>query len=214
MSNYHYDEAATVAQLSPLPRRLLVLPALLAATRLLPAYVHFCNKTGRGDAESFFELHAALRREVAHGAALSESEVVQAANTVEAMVPSEADGWDEETQPYAEDAAAALAYAFRALAESSAQGAAWALRRAYEAADRFAQGRDDPPVGGAERERALLAHPVVQTELGRQERDLRDAAALAGSGSTVEQIDELLQRAVREAETLFPLASGARCTTR
>lgn len=148
-----------MAQLSRLPRRLLVLPALLAATRLLPAYERFCNKTGRGDAESLFELHAALRREVVHGAALTEFEIVQAANTVEAMVPSEVDGWDEGTQPYAEDAAAALAYAFRALTESSAQAAAWALRRAYEAADRFAQVGDDRAVGDAERERCRSRQP-------------------------------------------------------
>jgi hypothetical protein len=79
MHNHRYDESAAIAQLSRLPPKLMVLPALLAATRLVPAYVRFHAKTGRGDAEKLLESHAALWGELAGTSSLSAAEAKHAA---------------------------------------------------------------------------------------------------------------------------------------
>jgi uncharacterized protein YjaG (DUF416 family) len=209
MQIHTYDEPALIAKLSRLPRKLMVLPALLAATRLLPNYVRFHAKTGRGDEAAVLDLHAALWRELAGNGAMSEAELRDAATRAEGLVPSEEDDWDEETQAYAEDAAAALTYACTALADNDAQNAAYALRRAYDSTDFLAQRTDGLPEERSAREHALLTHPVVQAELGRQARDLDDVEALAAGVPTDEELDALLQRAVREAEGMFPAAESA-----
>ena len=75
-----------------------------------------------------------------------------------------------------DDALASLVYAIRTLETGSTQDAAWAVGRAYEAADQATIRL----LGGVQRglpetERMLLAHPGVQRELGRQAEDLADA---------------------------------------
>lgn len=75
-----------------------------------------------------------------------------------------------------DDALSSLVYAIRAIKTGLAQEAAWAARCAYEAADQAAIRL----LGGVqtalpETERAILAHPVVQRELGQQADDLAEA---------------------------------------
>jgi hypothetical protein len=91
------------------------------------------------------------------------------------LIPPEDDGWDDVERAYAEDAAAALGYAFRARMTGDPQEAAWASRRAYEAIDHFVQGKSS---GTTLDDAAILSHPLVQSELARQERDLNDLAAM------------------------------------
>jgi hypothetical protein len=138
-----------------------------------------------------------------HGDTMSRGDIEAAVDRAMHLLPSEEDGWDEETQPYAEDAAAALAYALRARLTGDPQEAAWACRRVYEAADHFVIATTGLPVGGSEAERVLLAHPVVQAELSRQRRDLNELSGLANSATQDSQIDEMRRRSEQEAQLFF-----------
>jgi uncharacterized protein YjaG (DUF416 family) len=128
MTLLQYDEAAILQHLNQLPARFRVLFALLVVMRILPTYRRFHEKTGRGDPVVLEGVAERLWSDIA-GAEVSNEELQAMANMIIGLVPTEDDGWDEETQPYAEDAAAALAYAVRARLSGSAQDASWAARR-------------------------------------------------------------------------------------
>lgn len=72
----------------------------------------------------------------------------------------------------ADDALASLSYAIACQIESSPQQAAWAARRAYEAADQVAIEFLGVRPGNASVEAEILACPIVQRELERQKSDL------------------------------------------
>lgn len=79
-----------------------------------------------------------------------------------------------------EDAAAAAVYTLRATRDSDPQNAAWAARRAYETADREVLGTLNVGEVGDSEEAYILQHPVVQTELQRQSRDLGAISEIDG----------------------------------
>jgi hypothetical protein len=109
-----YDEASNLQLLGRLAAPLRVVFALLCAIRILPLYRRFHSATGRGDPAALEAMAERLWGDIA-GAQMSAEELKSAAEHSLSLVPSETDGWDEETQPFAEDAAAALAYAFLSL---------------------------------------------------------------------------------------------------
>ncbi|MGF1526863.1 MAG: DUF416 family protein [Candidatus Competibacterales bacterium] len=88
------------------------------------------------------------------------------------LLPEEQDQWAP-FHVYADHAIASLAYTIRCLLKPDAQEAAWSARRAYEAADQAAIRDLDVQTGAADSEARILAHPIVQRELQRQQRDLR-----------------------------------------
>lgn len=85
------------------------------------------------------------------------------------LMPDDNDEWDVR-HTLAEDAVSSAAYSFRALLTSAPQEAAWAARRAYEAADQASiiNLRDQSTFTEFE----VLSHKYVQRELGRQLRDI------------------------------------------
>lgn len=95
----------------------------------------------------------------------------------------------------AEDALAAAAYALRYVDDGEVQNAVWAARRAYEAADSFAGEKLPDGTFDSAREAGILRHPVVQTELRRQRRDLQE---IMGSGGDPARLVDVLQRAMNE----------------
>lgn len=203
MNVLRHNEAADIQMLKALSAPCRVLFAALCATRIEPTYQRFCERTGRGDPVALRSLFERLWRDLS-GDLMTSDEVQAAADRAMELVPSEDDGWDEQTQPYAEDVAAALAYAFRARLSGDPKEAAWAGRRVYEAADHFAGAmvvrtskvsRND--------EFAIVSHPVVQAELARQQRDLRDLAELDRAGAVAVPLSEMRARSEREASTFF-----------
>jgi hypothetical protein len=128
------------------------------------------------------------------------------ANTIIGLVPSEDDGWDEETQPYAEDAAAALAYAVRARLSGSAQDASWAARRVYEAIDHYVTATSGLSVNSPEAEVKILSDARIQAELARQTRDLEELAELSKRAAGNEDLREKRGRSEREADNFFDIA--------
>jgi len=198
MTMHKYDEADRLQHVEGLSSRGRVVFALLCAARLLPQYRRFHESTQRGDPRAVEALAERLWQHVM-GRQVSQEDLERAVDQCMDLIPTEDDGWDEQTQPYAEDAAAALAYAFRAAQAGNSQEAVWASRRAYEAMDHFA-GRE---TGNASYdEKARIQHPAVQTELSRQLRDIAELREL-GESNDVQIVKRLRQRAKREATATF-----------
>ena len=149
-------------------------------------------------AERLFGLYALGGRERLRAAldlAWAESDDAAALESArvaaEALVPAEDDDWVE-ASTYAQNAAAAVAYALRTRLTDHPQEAAWAARQVYDAADHAAQQR----VEGFD-EDALAAQPVVQEALAGIAADLETALA--------EDVQRLREQAMRGAATLASL---------
>lgn len=71
-----------------------------------------------------------------------------------------------------EDALSSVAYAIRCFIDPKPQEAAWAARRAYEAADQAAIRALRVRPGSPASEDIILSHYFVQRELSRQDRDI------------------------------------------
>jgi hypothetical protein len=200
-SHLQDDETATVAAIGRLPPRFRALFALLAALRILPAYRRFHEKTGRGDADKLESTAERLWRDLAESA-MTNRELKSALRATEKLIPQEGEGWDE-TLPNAEDAATALAYALDARIKGSPQDAAGAADRAIEVSYRFAVASIAGDSDVFPKHDVTLSHPVVQAELRRQQRDLRQLAVLAQEEAPQSRFAELWKRSEREAKTFF-----------
>jgi uncharacterized protein YjaG (DUF416 family) len=198
MQHLLYDEAANVRRLAQLPAPLRVAFALLSGMRILPRYRCFHAATGRGDPASLEAIAERLWGDVL-GDRMSNDEIKSTADSCLALVPSEEDGWDEATQPFAEDAAAAVAYAVRSRLTGEPQEGAWAARRAYETVERYVVATTGLSLDDPEDELTVLSHPLVQAELARQQRDLEDLTALSAEASTHSALRHLRDRSQQEA---------------
>lgn len=198
MTIERYEEADRLRRVNELSPRGRVAFALLCATRLVPQYRRFHEKTGRGDPQRVEELAVMLWQHLTT-ARMSTDDLEQAVEHCMDLIPTEDDGWDDEVQASAEDAGAALAYAYRAAVTGDAQEAVWASRRAYEAMDHFA-GRHE--TGSEYDEDARLRHPAVQSELSRQVLDI-DALRQLDDSNDTQSLEHLRHRAEQEAVSVF-----------
>jgi len=103
------------------------------------------------------------------------------------MLPEESDDWATKKHALADDALSSLAYAIRCLLTPEPQEAAWAARRAYEAADQAAILVLGVHLGSPNAEAAIKAHSFVQRELARQQTDISLLRA--------DSVDEVQRRA-------------------
>lgn len=196
-----FNESDTIEMLRRLSPGFRVAFALLSSFRILPTYRRFHAKTGRGDPATLESTAAELWRDITQHR-LSDTEIQMAAARCMELVPSE-QGWDEDTQPYAEDAAAAVAYAVRARLNGDPQEAAWAGRRVYEAIDHFINAQKEvSATTDPDDQLNVLAHPLVQAELLRQQRDLHELGEMEKMASP-EGLEGLRERSVREAGVFF-----------
>ena len=195
MTMLHYNEAALVRELDRVGDKSRVAFAASCAERLFPAYEDFCRRADRGDRATLTWILARVWKHLL-GDQMSSEHVRETLGRCIELIP----GDDEEPwvdgQAYADDAASAIAYTLRALDSGESQEAAWAARRAYEAADHHVVHRL-----GIEGELQILAHPIVQTEFCRQRRDLEELLG-APEGSTALFV-RLRDRAKAEASTFF-----------
>ena len=153
--------------------------AAACAERLLTGYAKYAAKTGGGGLAVLREILTRLWKDL-EGERMSDAEVDAAIKTCLQMIPQEeGSAWVPE-QATADDAAAALAYALGCRRSCRPEEAVLAAQRAYDALDEFVIYKEnvDTNVPGAEDR--VVSHPLIQTELARQQRD----------------IDELLQRLI------------------
>jgi uncharacterized protein YjaG (DUF416 family) len=120
------------------------------------------------------------------------------------LIPQEDEigaSWSEQAS-YALNSGLSLAYALRARLTGEPQEAAWAARVAYEALDNLIINREDIDTNKPGGEQKVISHPIVQTELGRQQRDLNELLDL--SDKDVQEISfRFRDRARAEALSFF-----------
>lgn len=211
----HYDERELVARLEQLPPLLRAAFAAACAQRLLPAYVRFSERTGRGAPGELTAVLERLWRDL-EGKPMGADGLQRALDHAAGLIPDENEGEWAEGQAQADDAAAAVAYAVRCRQTGEAQDAGWAGRRAYEALDHLLRYSEDiglgpggptarlpPNLGALAEVEWALVQPLIQAELARQRRDLDDLLAVHIAGEAKDVIPRIRDRAKDEAETMF-----------
>jgi hypothetical protein len=199
-----YDESELVKALSGTPRNARVMFAAACAERLQPLYAWFHETSGQGDPDG---LRAAL--DAAWQAVLEPAgseDLGQWQEAAELLVPDEEDeGWVDQSA-YAQNAAAAVAYALRSWSADEPQDAGWAARQVYEAADYAAQRQlEDLDLNAPGAEDALLGRPVVQEALEGLGQDLRDVSR---PGPTEQVAREVREKARAGGAKLARLVVG------
>ncbi len=203
MAILRFDEGLLKTELSRIPVSLRVIFAATVAERLLPIYAAFSRKTGRGDPQSLMEILERLWGDI-DGVKMSPDELQQNIDLSMELAPGEDDKPWVPDQHWAEDAAAAVAYALYARQNGSSQDAAWAARRACDALDDFVMTQEDIDTdipGAYER---ITSHRLVQAELMRQQRDLSELVA-ADQKDVSAIAQKMCQRAKAESISAFAL---------
>jgi hypothetical protein len=170
-----FDETALRGHLARMSSPARLAFAVMCAQRLAPLAAEIVHRAG-GPSQ---EVQRAL--EHAWSAVLAPPDrgaTEQLLETIMRLIPDEdAPGWTP-SRPYLEDALSALAYCLRCLLSGEAQEAVWAAQKGYDALDYYLHDREhggegavgiDPVV-----EARVLADPLMQTELARQQRDVND----------------------------------------
>jgi hypothetical protein len=166
-----YDEPALVRRLADLPEQARALFADAIAQRALALYELFAARSGQGDPA---QLRAALDASWDEVAAPPDLDALAGWQAIaEELVPhDDDDDWVDESA-YAQNGAAAVAYALRTRLGGDPQEAAWAARQLYEAADYAAQRQlPDLDINDARSADALLSTPIVQEALAGLNADL------------------------------------------
>jgi len=166
-----FDEASLLKQLTHLPAVSRLVLALCCTTRQSGAYEHFAERFAP-ETQSYVKGIIVQLWDMVVGDEFDKTDWEVVLEKVMELLPEEQEQW-EPFLVYAEHAISSLAYTIRCLLKSEAQEAVWAARRAYEAADQAAIRDLGVQTGSADSEARILAHPIVQRELQRQERDLR-----------------------------------------
>ena len=197
-SLFTYDKPhllQALAAMSP-PARLAC--ATAAATRLMPVCERFAAAQDTGKQERARQIVAELWQCILADDA-GQQPWAAVLDEVMAMIPGEEVQGGALTL-MAEDALASLAYAVRCLLVDAAQEAEWAVGREYDAADQAAIRLTGVVPNTPKKEARLLAHPLIQRTLGRQQEDL----ALLRRGDFA----ELLRQAVANPTFTEPELDG------
>lgn len=197
-----YDEARLIKALAEISSVARAVFAAACAERMLPVYRWFHGRTGRGEPVALERALADLWVALESGCQSPES-LHQHQIAVEELVPNEDDSWVDECA-YAENAAAAVAYAIRAWLTGSPQEAAWAARQAYDALDYRITNRDNVDLNASGVREQIEADPLIQEELARQRRDLEVLGRTPGSsGAFEEAATQLRERARIDGKAVF-----------
>jgi uncharacterized protein YjaG (DUF416 family) len=196
METLRFNEQGLVDKLNGLSPAFRVLFAGIAAERLLPAYLSYSHLTGRGNPIALKSALDRLWRDL-EGHPMDHGQVQETISLVMTLIPTEDNASSLPERAWAEDAAAAVAYALRCRENGQSIEAAWAARRAYEAVDNFVITKTGT---GANEE--VLSSPPVQAELSRQCRDLHELLT-AGEEDVVNIARRMRQRALAESKIVF-----------
>lgn len=179
-----YDEAQLVQVLAAETKAARAAFSAASAERLQPLYVWFHEVSGQGDPgvlraalDTVWDL--ILGREARDG-------LQRLQDAAESLVTDDEDeNWVEQTA-YAQNAAAAVAYAVRSWISGDPEDAVLAATQLYEAADYAAQQDIDLNAPGAED--VILGQPVVQEALKGIDDDLRGVSRPGDSPEIVKEV--------------------------
>ncbi|MGK3968402.1 DUF416 family protein [Sorangium sp. So ce118] len=201
MNILKFDEVQLIKDIERLAPRHRVAFAAACAERLRPAYLTFSARTGRGNPRQYEAILDLLWSDLDEQR-MTDAEVSAHMESCMALIPQEDDGpWINE-QASAEDAGAALAYALQCRQSGQSQEAAWAARCSYEALDHYVITHEGLDIKIPGTETRVLSHPLVQAELDRQWRDIRELLA-AKEQDITDTINRLRDRASTEATVFF-----------
>jgi len=170
-------------KLEALPPKARLLFASFCAARLLPAIRQYLRSVSEPISINMFE--EALELVWAFVLATTREDV-RKAREIEGLIldhmPSEDDPQWTCIFAYAEDAMTSIVFALRAMYSGDLKEIFWAAQTAYEAVDQFVLDTMDVEIIGPREEQMVLQSSVVQLELERQERDLRNLAVVSLAG--------------------------------
>lgn len=200
-----FNDKALKTELDRIAVPLRVAFAAAVAERLLPAYVTYSRKTGRGDPHLLTEILERLWRDI-DGIKMTPEELQRNIDLSTELIPQE----DEEPwipdQAWAEDAAAAVLFALSARQNGKSQESVWAARRAYDALDHFVTTQEDIDYSDVGAEERIISNPLVQAEFLRQQRDLRELVAVDRHDEST-LVQKIRQRAKAESLGVFKKGS-------
>jgi hypothetical protein len=182
-----FHERRLIRALKSLPNSHKTAFAAACAERQMTSYRVFAMEQGREFPDPIERALAELWSDLLgeHGSEVREEQI----DALIGFIPQDV-AQEEWTQAFnnAQNAGIATAYALRTRIRDDVQQAAWAARIAYEALDDFIvnSGNIDTNKPGAENR--VLAHPLVQAELARQDRDLDDLRDHADSAHIIANI--------------------------
>ncbi len=189
---------AGLVRLQPASRAIF---AAACAERLLSAAA-FSARAGRPAQGELAFLLARLWRDLV-GERMTDAELEAGIHACEELSAREADSPLLEDQPYEDDGATAVAYAFGCRQNGESAEAAWAAHEAYAALDNYVLNQENgggPSIMTPGDTLRVLAHSLVQAEFARQQRDLADLAA-AGADPSI--ADVLRDRAKKDGAVFF-----------
>jgi uncharacterized protein YjaG (DUF416 family) len=167
-----FDPLKLVGELEKLPAMSRGTFAASASTRIFPSYVAYCKQSGRGHAA---ELGATLQSAWTHleGSLLSREALQQQHQIAYALTKVPVAG-SADLYACAQDATAAVAYCLRFLMTQDTKDAALSAISSHDAAYQLASCimTSESEIVRTHDAELWLSHPLVQTELMRQERDL------------------------------------------
>jgi uncharacterized protein YjaG (DUF416 family) len=201
MGILRFNEGSLKAELNCIAVPLRVVFAAAVAERLLPAYVTFSHKTGRGNPDLLTQILERLWRDI-DGIKMSPEELQQSIDLSMELIPKEDEKPWIPDQVWAEDAAVAVVYALSCRCSGKSQDAAWAAARAYDALDHFVITQEDIDPSTAGAEERILSNPLIQAEFMRQQRDLRGLVAVDRQDQST-LIQKIRQRAKAESVAVF-----------
>lgn len=197
-----FNEKVLTAKLDRLALPLRVIFAATIAERLLPLYVNFTKITGRGNPERLMDILQRLWLDLC-GTQMSSQELQENIALSMNLIPGEDEvPWVPE-QAWAEDAVATVAYSLRCRQSGQSQECVWVARRAYEALDHFVITTEGLSINAPEAEARALSNPLIQAELRRQSRDLRELQA-AGE-NIIATSRRMRERAKKESSIVLKL---------
>jgi uncharacterized protein YjaG (DUF416 family) len=200
MEIYHFNEQSLITRLDRLPSPFKVLFAATVAERLFPAYLNYSRRTGRGNPKALSAALECLWLDL-EGHRMDAAQVQGNLDLVMALMPREDDNSWVPEQAWAEDAAAAVAYALRCRENGRATESAWAARRAYEALDNMVVAKMGIDTSRPGAEEDVLSSPLIQGELSRRQRDL-DELLVGDLQDIVSVARRMRQRARAESMTI------------
>lgn len=189
-----YDEASFKTRIARLHADARVTFAAACATRLLPLYVRFCEKTRSGDPHGLGEAMRAvwdwvrgIRKDPGFYAVLAES--------LDSHLPEE----DEGIPPgsWAMDALSSAIYTLQSVADPDPRQIVWAAGRMIDAVGDFIRFEWVTKGRGLPSAQAGFSDPVMQAVLNQFERDLTDLENL-GPETLPAEVDRLKKRAEGE----------------
>ncbi len=202
-----YSRVQLTRKLDRLPPPLRVLFAATCAERLLPAYINFLDLTARAEPETLTCILTRLWEDIA-GNPMKEGEAQANISTCMDLIPPDDDMSLPVESSYAEYACSSVIYALMCRQGGHGQDAMWSAEQVYDALDHFVivLGNVDLNTMGAERR--IVAHPLIQAELARQQRDIEELLGAAEADANVRQTAaRFRERAKGEAGIVFGVPS-------